>query len=1212
LTLRCGACGTGHVAGQGFCEECGAALGSAVVGAHPAQTTATPAGTLAALVPAAEMRLVSVLFVDLVGFTALSESRDAEDVRDLLGRYFAEARAVVARHGGQIEKFIGDAVMAVWGAPVAREDDAERAVRAALEVVEAVAALRDELDAPGLAVRAGVVTGRAAALERSDEGIVVGDRVNTAARVQSAAPPGAVLVDAVTRQVTAAAVVYVDGGEHVLKGKAQPLRCWRAVRVVSRRGDTEAEQGIEAPLTGRDGELRLVTELFDRTVERRAARLVVVSAEAGLGKSRLRREFARYGDGLAETVLWHTGRCLSYGEGVAFWALGEMVRQRLEIAEQAGIAEGRAKLAAGVGRWVPHDRDRALVERSLGALLGVADPGLARGELFAGWRLFFESLAAHQPVVLVFEDLQWADAGLLDFIELVLDWSSDVPIFLLALTRLEMVCGRQGWPSGRRGATLVTLEPLAEPEVRALLAGLVDLPEAAARRIVDHAEGVPLYLTETVRALADRGVLADRGGRLALDGELGELDVPASLGALLAARLDALSSEERGLAKAMSVFGGAFPRSAASALGGIGEDRLDVVLSALVRGGVFAIRADPLSPDRGQYAFAQQLMRAVAYDLLARRERKAGHLAAAAHLRRVMPNDGEDVAEVIAAHMLDAHRAAVSDPDAAELATETVTALRRAGRRAMQVGAPDAAERSYRTATELAASESERAELTYLAGDSARRAGRMKDAEELLDAAAAAHASAGRIRELALTTSRLTLVLVALARPRAAVERAEVVLSQAAGLDDANVILATLRRTVAYAQTMMGDVGRAETLLDAALATLVSEYRRAEGPLDATLAALIADYDRPATRLDAVPVPADVIDIRYELGAALTNAGTVCVYSGRPHEARTKFDGALALAERHGLLASAGMARLNAGDLGWLWDQPEGFKESAAAVVITRRMGDRDLEAAAATNLIFVSVLRGRMDEIDHLRSTLPPTAGEALWLALALALVHAQRGELDEARAALAPAAAIEQDHLEMYASRVAVDTVIAHAAGEPDRALKMGLAVLPRAIAGLTPASDGVRLGWPPTFDAAVALDRLDDARSLLALLADQPADRVPPFLAAQLTRGRGLLAAAEGATTNAEAHLRAAAANFETLDYPYWLAVTQAEHATVLHASGHAAQANTLLEQATATLTRLKATPALTRVRTASGSDGGTAATASPAGMGATELGPQATGS
>src|SRR6185437_9751414 len=351
--------------------------------------------------------------VDLVGYTSLSESRDAEDVRELLSRYFDTARTIIGRYGGTVEKFIGDAVMAVWGAPLAQEDDAERAVRAGLELVSAVAAFGEDVGAAELRARAGVVTGQVASVSAPGEALVVGDRVNTASRVQSVAEPGTVYVDDVTRQVTSAAIAYADMGFHTVKGKEEPLRLWRAMRVIAGVAGARGDSELEAPFVGRDSELRLIKELFHAGVERGTARLVAVTGAPGVGKSRMRREFENYVDGLVDTTLWHSGRCLSYGEGVAYFALAEMVRQRLGIPEEEAPDEAARKLQLGLERWIPDATERAFLEPRLGALIGVAQPGLDRQELFAGWRLFFERLASELPVALSFEDLHWADDGLI-------------------------------------------------------------------------------------------------------------------------------------------------------------------------------------------------------------------------------------------------------------------------------------------------------------------------------------------------------------------------------------------------------------------------------------------------------------------------------------------------------------------------------------------------------------------------------------------------------------------------------------------------------------------------------------------------------------------------------------------------------------------------------------------------------------------------------
>ena len=394
-----------------------------------------------------------------------------------------------------------------------------------------------------------------------------------------------------------------------------------------------------------------------------------------------------------------------------------MIRQRLGIAEEESAEDAAVKLDAGLERWVADPEERRRIVPALGSLVGTGEPSLAREELFASWRLFFERLSDHHPVVLVFEDMQWADDGLLDFVEYLLEWSAERSIFVCTFARPELSERREGWPGNVRGATMVQLDPLPDVVNGELLRGLVPgLPGPALRRIVSQAEGIPLYAVETVRNLADRGVLAERDGHLEAVSEIGELDVPASLSSLLSARLDSLTTEEREVVKATAIFGGSFPRSSVAAMTDIAADRLDDVLAALVRRDIFTIRTDPLSPKRGQYAFAQGLLRTVAYEMIAKRERRPLHLAAAKHLRETFPNDGEELAEVIAAHLLDAYRAGLGDSDADGLRTEALLALRRAAQRAGTIGAPDAAERLLRSAIELSGEEDERAELLEEAG----------------------------------------------------------------------------------------------------------------------------------------------------------------------------------------------------------------------------------------------------------------------------------------------------------------------------------------------------------------------------------------------------------------------------------------------------------------------------------------------------------------
>ena len=1095
-----------------------------------------------------------MLFVDLVGYTSLSESRDAEDVRELLGRYFEQAKTIIGRYGGTIAKFIGDAVMAVWGVPSAHEDDAERAVRAGLELVESVARFGDDVGAPALSARAGVVTGQVAALADPGEGLVVGDRVNTASRVQSAADPGTVLVDEITRQVTSAGIAYADAGEHTLKGKAQPMRLWRALRVVAGVAGSQRTTGLDAPFAGRDAELRLIKDLFHAAVDRGAARLVGISGSAGIGKTRLGVELSNYVDGLVDEVLWHSGRCLSFGEGVAYWALAEMVRQRLGIAEDTKAEEASARLTAGLEQWIADENERRLIDAALGALIGVAEPGLEREELFANWRLFFERLSEHDPVVLVFEDMQWADDGLLDFVEQLLDWSAAYPIFVCVLSRPELLERRAGWPSGLPCATAVALEPLDDDAMAALLAGLVaGIPTPALRRIVDQAEGVPLYAVETVRALADRRVLAERDGTLELVGEIGELDVPASLTSLLAARLDALSPDEREVVKAMAVFGGSFPRASAVALADVPAERLDDVLASLVDRAVLAIRTDRLSPDRGQYAFAQSMLRTVAYEMLAKRERRARHLAAAEHLREAFPNEGEDVSEVIAAHLLDAYRTTSDEGDTEELRGRALTALRVAAQRAATVGAPDTAERALRNAIELARSEAERTALTEEAARMAERAGRHDVALELFEGVAAAHSAAGRDRDAARLQASIGLALSRLYRTDEAIARMRPALD-ALGSDpldpDAAALAAELGRSLLFA----GRSPEAGPLIE-----------RAMGAAEA-----------------------------LELPALACRAFTFRAYHlemlGRYEEARALYDRAIAIGERHHLTNRV-TAQVNGAYLRIKRDMPGAIELCEAAVATARQLGDRSAESIGLGNLMMAQLLAGRWREVERIGERMLE-AGDGARPDLEdihhqLGLLRVRRGDLSAARSHLAELEAWkDSDDVEVRHVQRALAGLIALGEGDLEPALGLLGETAREAIELESTSAHGARTVWPDAVEAALALERLDDAEELIALIADRPVGLVPPFLRAELSRTQALLAAARGEHGEVEAGLVAAIDALATLAYPFWLTRAKTDLAEWLTDRGRGDEAAPLYADAATTFQELGATTSLTRVRGALG--------------------------
>ncbi|HSL98152.1 MAG TPA: adenylate/guanylate cyclase domain-containing protein, partial [Candidatus Deferrimicrobiaceae bacterium] len=628
----CPVCGAAITPGVKFCSNCGTRLaganGAAAAGAatddsgaateRPPATGearepgATTTGVATARDATVERRMVTVLFVDLVGFTAMSSSRDAESVRELQTRYFDRAREIVVRYGGTIEKFIGDAVMALWGAPTAREDDAERAVRAALDLVEMVPSLGQEAGVD-LQLRAGVLTGQAAVgIGAVGQGMVTGDMVNTAARLQSIAPPGAVFVGDETRLAAGQAITFEPAGEHELKGVPVPVRAWRALRVVGERGGARKPEALEPPFVGRGEELRFLKEQFHATGRERRARLVSLVGQAGIGKSRLAWELEKYLDGVVESVAWHRGRSPSYGEGVTFWALSEAFRRRAGLSEGADEETTRSAVSAMVSEYVSDDAERAWIEPRILHLLGIGEaPSGGKAELFAAWRTFFERLAETATVALVIEDLQWTDDGLLDFLEHLLDWGRSSPIFVLTLARPELLERRPGWGTDRRGATAMRLEPLSSEAMQELLEGMAPgLPERAVARILERAEGIPLYAVETIRMLVATGRLVQgpdgllappAAGDRGLD--LANLDVPPTLHALVAARLDALPPADRSLLQDAAVLGRSFTIEALAAMTGETPTALESRLASLVRQELLAVETDPRSPSRGQHAF---------------------------------------------------------------------------------------------------------------------------------------------------------------------------------------------------------------------------------------------------------------------------------------------------------------------------------------------------------------------------------------------------------------------------------------------------------------------------------------------------------------------------------------------------------------------------------------------------------------------------------
>ena len=751
-TASCRACGAlGLVAGARFCHECGAptlaqcmSCGEALVaGAKFCSNCGTsqvepvaPSGLAATAKPVAARRVTSVLFGDLVSFTTLSESRDTEDVRELLSSYFEECRRIVDRYGGTIEKFIGDAVMAVWGVPTAHEDDAERAVRAGLELTTAVEALGEKQRAPGLSMRVGIVTGEVAVtIGAQQQGMVAGDAVNTASRVQSAAAPGQVWVDETTRLLTSSAITYVDVGSHTLKGKAEPMPLWAVRAVVASIGGAQRADGLEAPLIARDRELRLVKELFHGAADSQSPALLVIDGEPGVGKSRLAWEFEKYVDGLTQPTFWHSGRCVAYGEGVAFFALAEAFRVRLQVLSRRAVGttddetdDPETLLERGLAGLELADSERDWLRPRIGALLGIGSVGtFPREDLFSAWTTFLERVCGLEQggqVVLVIDDAQHADEGLLQFLEHLLVAGS-LPCLVVLLTRPGLLEEHPGLATNRR-ATVVHLPKLSDADVSALLSGLVvGLPAEVREGLVARSEGVPLYAVETVRSLIDRDLVVPRGGQYVLADpdalDLTAIGAPASLQALIAARLDSLSPDQRLVLDHASVLGMSFPKANIEAIcEDVGD--LDEILTSLVRQQLLGYVSNRLSADYGEYRFEQTVVRQVAYAMLGRRERKALHLAAVRQYQAEADAAG-DLAPFIAQHYLEAVEAAPSDPDVPALKEAAAEQLTRAANRARALGAQHEAAGHLRAALELSPDDSSAARLRVELADVLMMAG---------------------------------------------------------------------------------------------------------------------------------------------------------------------------------------------------------------------------------------------------------------------------------------------------------------------------------------------------------------------------------------------------------------------------------------------------------------------------------------------------------
>src|SRR5437763_7726793 len=593
LPRTCPNCGAPAPGEARFCMSCGAALEA---GAAPPPAPAAPQPAAAPAVRGEERRQVTVLFADVSGYTAMSERLDPEDVKGLIERCLRRLGAEVDRYGGTVDKYIGDNVMAIFGAPVAHEDDAERAVRAGLGMQAAMEEINTDVAGPydvSLALRVGVNTGEVLAGAVGESYTVIGDTVNVAARLQAAAQPGSVTVGARTYRATRDAVSYEELEPLTLKGKAEPVSAWEATGALDSAPSRRALPAREAPLVGRDDELSLMQSIYGRVVREGRPHLVTLFGQAGVGKSRMLREYELALAGTDPVPTFRQGRCLPYGSSIVYWALGEVVRAEFGIVDGDSSEAAWDKLRTGISHLLgetdteevhPEARDRraALIGRLLGievpldpGTAEVIDPARMRESFFSAVRFGIEAMGRRSPLVLAFEDIHWADHGMLDLIEYLAQWVR-APVLVLCLARDELLERRPSWGGGRRSATSIFLEPLTTDECRDLIGAL--LPGPAAEELVDvmaeRAGGNPFFAEEMVRLTSEAGA-GDAAG------------LPDTVQALLAARLDSLEPFERRLVQQASVVGRTFWEGSLAATAEHEGCELETGLAALQEKDIF-------------------------------------------------------------------------------------------------------------------------------------------------------------------------------------------------------------------------------------------------------------------------------------------------------------------------------------------------------------------------------------------------------------------------------------------------------------------------------------------------------------------------------------------------------------------------------------------------------------------------------------------------
>lgn len=1090
LRRSCRSCGQELRPGARFCDGCGAALDPGREMAAPAADTAS--GT---------RRTVSVVFADLVGSTALQERLDVESARGVMTRFYEVMRGAVAAHGGSVDKFIGDAVVATFGADELHEDDALRAVRAAHTMREALGPLNDDLRARWsveLGMRTGVNTGEVVV---EGDGVLVGDMMNTAARLEQAAPAGEVLLGEATWRLVRGRVQAEPVEPLAVKGKSERVPAWRLLDV-----DASAMQPeqLALSLVGREAELRSLRAVFDEAVHTRACRLATVIGAPGIGKSRLAAALTAALAGEAETV---EGRCEPSGEGITFVPLAEALRAAAGIAEVDSPEVVRERL---LGLFSEQDEDRTLVVERAAGVLGVGPAGPPQ-ETFWAVRRVFEALAHRRPLVIVIDDIHWGQPMFLDLVEHLVEWVSDAPILLLALARPELRDVRDALAGPRRASAVLDLEPLDPDQSRTLVAGLlegVELPAGLEQRVLATAEGNPLFISEMVRMLVDDGVLVREGERWVWHESAASVEVPPTISALLSARIDRLAPDERTVVARAAVIGKHFYRGAVAELSPLPvAERLDGHLEALRRRemvepeGIYWV-------DEPVFRFHHVLIRDAAYRALLKEARAELHERFAEWLER---KAGELVAEheeVLGYHLEQAYgyRRQLSTLDAhgRALGTRAAERLASAGRRALQREDLSAAQNLLGRA------------LALLEPEAGARSAVLADLAE-------AQLSAGDAQAAAQTVDALG------ERPIAAVHAAQLELlagsadplETAARLMHAADALAAVgdkageakaHHVRAQALALRGRVAEVEATLDRALAAAraAADGRRVRLVLAAAPRAALwgpAPVARASGRcLDVMRILRMGSGARHVEAGALRCQAVLEAMRGRPDAGREVLASCRALLEELGLRLELLETAMYAGQLELIaGDAAAAERELRSARAGFEELGLQSAAGAAAALVARAVLEQDRLDDAESLACEAERLAGGDLRTSVVWRSVRARalaRRALFEDAEALAREAVALADPIDALSDRADAHLALAevlraagreaHGAAEARAALRLyeakenvAGAQRARALAGdAAPAAEAVA-------PAAIQLDR-NSANARLAFRYSQSLER------------------------------------------------------------------------------------------------------------------------